>query len=239
MPITPGSENTITCDDLVVSYADARGQRFRAVEIERISFDPGRLHVVTGPSGSGKSTLLYAIAGLAELESGRVRFGNDVPSALSESQRDAWRRQHVGMVFQSFHLIPELNAEDNILLPAYFGSFRASAAQRERVQHLLEELGVPAGRGTVARLSRGEQQRVALARALLFNPPIILADEPTASLDAEAGATVTNMLSRMAVEENRTIIVVSHDPALIEKADRLVTIERGRLRGAAATDAAA
>jgi putative ABC transport system ATP-binding protein len=238
MPTTPGSEDALACDDLVVSFADASGQRFRAVEIKSVSFDPGRLHVVSGPSGSGKSTLLYAIAGLAELESGRVQFGNDVLSDLSEAKRDAWRRLHVGMIFQSFHLIPELNAEDNVLLPAFFGSFSAGA-QRARAGHLLEDLGVPKGRGAVARLSRGEQQRVALARALLFNPPIILADEPTASLDAEAGATVTAMLKRMAVEENRTIIAVSHDPAVIEKADRLVTMDRGCLRHAAATDAAA
>jgi putative ABC transport system ATP-binding protein len=239
MPTTPGSEDRLACDDLVVSFADAKGQRFRVVEIESISFAPGRLHVVSGPSGSGKSTLLYAIAGLAELESGRVSFGNDVLSDLSEAERDAWRRQHVGMVFQSFHLIPELNAEDNVLLPAWFGSFRADSAQRERAQSLLETLGVPEGRGAVACLSRGEQQRVALARALLFDPPIILADEPTASLDVEAGATVTAMLKRMATEDNRTIIAVSHDPAVIENADRLITLERGRVRDAAAREVAA
>jgi putative ABC transport system ATP-binding protein len=239
MPTTPGSKHTLACDDIVVSFADARGQRFRAVDIESVRFEPGRLHVVSGPSGSGKSTLLYAIAGLAELESGRVSFGSDVLSDLSEAKRDSWRRQHVGMVFQSFHLIPELNAEDNVLLPAFFGSFRASGVQLERAQYLLEKLGVPAGRGAVARLSRGEQQRVGLARALLFDPPIVLADEPTASLDAEAAATVTAMLKRMAVDENRTIVAVSHDPAVIERADRLVTMEHGRLRGATSTDAAA
>ena len=238
MPTTPGSEKTLSCNDLVVSFTDASGQHFRAVEIERVSFEPGRLHVVSGPSGSGKSTLLYAIAGLAEPESGRVAYGEEILSDLSEAKRDAWRRSHVGMVFQSFHLIPELNAEDNVLLPTFFGSFRAGA-QRTRAGHLLRQLGVPAGRGTVSRLSRGEQQRVALARALLFDPPIILADEPTASLDAAAAATVTAMLKRMALEENRTIIAVSHDPAVIEQANRLVTMERGRLRDATATDAAA
>ena len=239
MPTTPGSENTLVCNDLVVSFVDANGQRFRAVEIKNVSFESGRLHVVSGPSGSGKSTLLYAIAGLAELESGRVAYGEETLSDLSEARRDAWRRRHVGMVFQSFHLIPELNAEENVLLPAFFGSFRAGSALCERAQHLLDALGVPRSRGAVARLSRGEQQRVALARALLFDPPVILADEPTASLDAEAGATVADMLGRMAIEENRTIIAVSHDPAVIETADRLVIMERGCLRDAAAKDAAA
>lgn len=238
MPTTAGSEPALACDDIVVSFADARGQRFRAVDIESVRFEPGRLHVVSGPSGSGKSTLLYAIAGLAKLESGRVTYGDEILSEHAEAKRDAWRRRHVGMVFQSFHLIPELNAEDNVVLPAYFGSFRAGA-QRARAGHLLEDLGVPAGRGAVSRLSRGEQQRVALARALLFDPPIILADEPTASLDAEAGATITAMLKRMAVEENRMIIAVSHDPAVIETADCPIILERGRLRDARKTDAAA
>ena len=167
MPATKGSSATLTCDGLVVSFSDAGGQKFRAVDVEKIRFEPGRLHLVSGPSGSGKSTLLYAIAGLAELESGCIRFGDDILSDLSEARRDAWRRRHVGMVFQSFHLIPELNAEDNVLLPAWFGGFRASDAQRARTKHLLETLGVPAGRGAVARLSRGEQQRVALASQAL------------------------------------------------------------------------
>ena len=230
---------TLTCDGLVVSFSDAGGQKFRAVDVEKVRFEPGRLHLVSGPSGSGKSTLLYAIAGLAELESGCIRFGDDILSDLSEARRDAWRRRHVGMVFQSFHLIPELNAEDNVLLPAWFGGFRASDAQRARTKHLLEMLGVPAGRGAVARLSRGEQQRVALARALLFDPPIILADEPTASLDAEAGATVVDMLQHMAIEENRLVIAVSHDQALIEAAGRLMRLERGRLVEDGSKEAAA
>ncbi len=239
MPATNDSSASLICDGLAVAFADADGRRFRALDIPSVSFEPGRFHVVTGPSGSGKSTLLYAIAGLAELDQGRIRFGAETLSDLSEARRDAWRRRHVGMVFQSFHLIPELNAEDNVLLPAWFGNFRAKPEQRERAKNLLEGLRVPAGRGAVVRLSRGEQQRVAIARALLFDPPIILADEPTASLDAEAGETVIAMLERMAVEDNRTIIAVSHDPALIERADDLIRLERGRLTGQSAEDAAA
>lgn len=233
------ASGTLTCDDLVVSFLDASGSRFRALDIPGVTVEPGSFHVVTGPSGSGKSTLLYAIAGLGEVESGRISFGEVVITDLSEAGRDAWRRQHVGMVFQTFHLISELNAEDNVLLPAWFGSFRADEALKARAKNLLDGLGVPAGRGVVSRLSRGEQQRVALARALLFDPPIILADEPTASLDAEAGEMVIAMLARLAREEGRTVLAVSHDPAMIDEADRTIRLERGRLAGDRAADAAA
>lgn len=231
MPALSGSDHTLFCDDLVVSFRDASRQKFRALDIATVSFPPGLLHVVTGPSGSGKSTLLYAIAGLANIEAGSIRYGSLILSELSEARRDAWRRMHVGMVFQTFNLIPELNAEDNVLLPAWFGNFRAGEMRRMRARGLLDRLGVPSGRGALGRLSRGEQQRVAIARALLFDPPAILADEPTASLDAEAGEAVIAMLKRMAVEEGRTVIAVSHDPALIKQADNLIALERGQLNG--------
>ena len=239
MPNTNESKAALTCDNLVVSFGDASGQRFRAVDIEAIRFETGLLHVITGPSGSGKSTLLYAIAGLAKAESGRISFGDRVLTNFLEAERDAWRRRSVGMVFQTFHLIPELNPEDNVLLPAWFGSFRAGATECARAKGLLKKLGVPEDRGAVQRLSRGEQQRVAIARALLFDPPIILADEPTASLDAEAGAMVSDVLKDMAHDQGRMIITVSHDPALIERADDLIVMERGRLRDHRTKDAAA
>lgn len=229
---------SLYCDSLVVSFPDAGGHRFRAVELTPVTFEPGLLHVVTGPSGSGKSTLLYAIAGLGEIESGRIRLGDQVLTDLSETGRDTWRRLHVGMVFQTFHLIQELDALDNVLLPAWFGSFRAGKTLCRRARNLLDKLGVPPGRGAVRHLSRGEQQRVALARALLFDPPMILADEPTASLDAGTGEMVIAMLARLAREDGRMAIAVSHDPALIEAADRTITLERGRLAGIRPKEAA-
>ncbi|MGI9436751.1 MAG: ABC transporter ATP-binding protein [Geminicoccaceae bacterium] len=203
-----------------------------------MSFEPGRLHVVTGPSGSGKSAMLYGIAGLASVESGHISFDDLIITDLSEARRDAWRRQHVGMVFQTFHLIAELDVVDNVLLPAWFGSFRAAPQLQIRAKNLLETLGVPEGRGAARRLSRGEQQRVALSRALLFDPPVILADEPTASLDAKAGEMVNAMLAEMARHEGRTVIAVSHDQAMIDAADVVITLDRGRCIDNGAREAA-
>lgn len=229
MPATPASDRTLRCDKLVVSFPEAGGAgRFRALDLDSLSCHPGRLHVITGPSGSGKSTLLHVISGLADADRGSVHWGELDLSALPEAGRDAWRRRHVGLVFQTFHLIRELDARDNVLLPVWFGRWRAGAALIERAETLLSDLKLPAGRGPIGNLSRGEQQRVALARALIFDPPIILADEPTASLDLATGETVVSRLANMARHDGRTVIAVSHDPALIAAADIVITMERGQ-----------
>ncbi|MGI9492224.1 MAG: ABC transporter ATP-binding protein [Geminicoccaceae bacterium] len=229
MPATPGSKSALRSEGLVVSFPESGGKlTFRALDLAALTCEPGRLHVVTGPSGSGKSTLLHVLSGIATADEGTIRWGDLELSALPEAHRDAWRRRHVGFVFQTFHLIQELDATDNVLLPVWFGQWRAGA-MATRAEQLLSTLAVPAGRGPVGRLSRGEQQRVALARALIFDPPIMLADEPTASLDARTGEIVTSMLHSMARDEGRTVIAVSHDPALIERADVLIEMDRGQL----------
>lgn len=239
MPPTPGSsygqfqdhrspgDPQLQCNGLTVTFKDADGGLpFRALDDVNLTSAPGQLHVVTGPSGSGKSTLLYAMSGLMRADAGEVRFGDVSLSTMSETDRDAWRRSHVGFVFQTFHLIQELNARDNVLLPVWFGQWRAGDFA-DRARQLLDDLNVPLGRGPARHLSRGEQQRVALARALIFDPPIILADEPTASLDLATGETVISMLGDLARKEGRTVIVVSHDPVLIAAADTITTLQRG------------
>lgn len=229
MPATSASRDRLSCEGLVVSFPEDDGKRvFRALDVAELTCGPGRLHVITGPSGSGKSTLLHVLSGLTTADEGTVHWGDLELSALSEANRDAWRRQHIGFVFQTFHLIQELNAIDNVLLPVWFGQWRAGSMM-ERAKTLLSTLDVPTNRGFVNRLSRGEQQRVALARALIFDPPIMLADEPTASLDLATGETVITMLRDMAHEDDRTVIAVSHDPGLIATADVLIEMERGRL----------
>ena len=187
------------------------------------------LVVVTGPSGSGKSSLLYALCGLLTPTTGTVRHEAQDIYALSESRRDRWRRATVGLIFQDFHLIPELSPLANVALATRFGGTADRAALAARAQMLLEALQVPTARRHASMLSRGEQQRTAIARALLFDPPAIFADEPTASLDAEASRLVADRLQALARDEGRLVLAVSHDPIVISRADRVLHLERGHL----------
>jgi putative ABC transport system ATP-binding protein len=199
-----------------------------AVAVAELSIAPGSFVAFSGPSGSGKTTLLHVVAGVLAPTTGTVRWADTEITRLSEGKRDRWRRQEVGLIFQEFHLIEQLTPLANVLLPATFSGFVIPGAVRERGKRLLEELGVPLQRRAVTELSRGERQRVAIARALLFDPPILLADEPTASLDAEAGERVAAELAKAAVS-GRTTIVVSHDKLLVERAQRVLRLERGKI----------
>jgi putative ABC transport system ATP-binding protein len=213
---------------LQVHYSDGP-EAVAALEIERLSVPSGSLLAVTGPSGSGKSTFLYAIGGLLRPRRGRILWDGLDLLAQAEPARDRWRRRTVGFVFQDFHLLPELTPLQNVLLPASFESFSARGAIRQRAIALLDRFAVPQARRSTAVLSRGEQQRVALARALLFDPPVILADEPTASLDAASGAIVIDLLAQMSATDGRSVIAISHDHELVERFSRKIALEHGRM----------
>ncbi len=213
---------------LRLSFRDAEGHLFPVLDIGALKAGAEALTVITGPSGSGKSTLLHALCGLQPVDAGTIRWQDTDIATLSEGARDRWRRQTVGLVFQDFHLIDELSPLDNILVPAWFSRFRAGGL-RDRAEALMRAYAVPTQRRRVADLSRGERQRVALARALLFDPPVILADEPTASLDRSAGAAVIETLCALARDRGRLVLAVSHDRDLIGAADRVLRLDRGRL----------
>jgi putative ABC transport system ATP-binding protein len=178
-----------------------------------------------GPSGSGKSTLLYLLGGLLRPTTGSVNHQGQNIYAMSESWRDRWRRRTLGFVFQDFHLIPDLSILANVTLPASFGSGQPGV--KGRAAEMLQNLGVPTDRRSIDVLSRGERQRVAIARALVHSPQIVLADEPTASLDDASGAEVAAILRRLA-GEGRTVIVATHDPLLSGTADAVLRLEHGR-----------
>jgi len=215
-------------EDLQVGYSNGSGA-VTALEIERLSVPAGALLAVTGPSGSGKSTLLYTIGALLKPRRGRVLWDERDVLGESETARDRWRRHTVGFAFQDFHLLPELSPLQNVLLPASFERFSAAGAIRERAHALLDRLKVPQARKSTASLSRGEQQRVAIARALLFDPPVILADEPTASLDAKAGGVVIDILMQLSTQDGRTVIAVSHDQALLQRFTSTIALDHGRM----------
>jgi putative ABC transport system ATP-binding protein len=199
------------------------------VDLDRLEVAPGAMAALTGPSGSGKTTLAYLLTGIEPVRQGAVRWGGTDLAQLPESARDAWRRRHVGFVFQDFHLVPGLSILRNVLVSCYFDQLRPDPALAERAGALLDAFAVPtAGRG-VGDLSRGEQQRVAVARALLRRPPVVVADEPTASLDAASGARVIELLLEGARSAGATVLAVTHDPDLIGAVETVYRLERGRL----------
>jgi putative ABC transport system ATP-binding protein len=180
-----------------------------------------------GPSGCGKSTLLDLIAGVRRSSEGVVWVEGHELSGLDDSARRAFRIRHVGFVFQDFPLVDYLEVVDNVLYPYRVSSaLRIGAADRDRAASLLAELGLSGKGSELPRsLSQGERQRVAIARALVTEPPLLLADEPTAGLDARRRDEVLELLLRVAGEGARTLLVVTHDPAVLDRLGQRVAVE--------------
>lgn len=196
--------------------------------IDRLHLPAGGRLAVTGASGSGKSTLINAVTGLETATLGSVSWGGTDITRLSTGQRDAFRAASIGLVMQDFHLFPGLSAFENVVLPVRL-SRRLTPEERERALHLLETTGIARPGQSVETLSRGEMQRVAVARALLSKPGVIVADEPTASLDRRTGEEVANLIVRLARDEGATLVVVTHDPALTEQLERRINLDGGRI----------
>ncbi|HQZ12211.1 MAG TPA: ABC transporter ATP-binding protein [Devosia sp.] len=224
----------LLAEGIDLSFNDSGGRAFVVLDGVNFAPEPGKITAISGPSGSGKSTLLYVLAGLLPPGSGKVSFDGTDLYAMSEGRRDAWRRAEIGFIFQEFHLIDELSPLANATLPATFGP---APGVRERATKVLQRLGVPAERRTIAELSRGERQRVAVARALAFDPPVVLADEPSASLDSAATADLISILADLA-REGRTVVVATHDPDILAASDAVALLQHGRLT-ARAKEAAA
>ena len=185
---------------------------------------------ILGPSGSGKTTLLGLLAGLDDPTSGRVKLDGVDLFALTEDQRAGFRAKNVGFVFQTFHLLPTLTAIENVLVPLELSGGRPPRELRDRARDLLDRVGL-GGRldHYPAQLSGGEQQRVALARAFANSPRILFADEPTGNLDQDTGARVIELMEALNREARTTLVLVTHDLALAERAHRVVRLAGGRV----------
>ena len=221
----------------VAVEVSAGGRRLRILDVAALQCPAGAQVALTGPSGSGKTTLLGALAGLYGPGAGRIDWGGTDISRLTSRERDAWRLRHVGLVFQEAELVPELDVTENVLLPARFSRFAVPGAIRVRAASLIRRVGLATPGRRAAALSSGERQRAAVARALLLDPPVILADEPTASLDRETARQVGDLLVEVARESGATLVVATHDADLAARFARTWSIRDGRV-AASRTEAA-
>ncbi len=217
-------------DPILPLQADQIGKTYRqgattihALRHVSLTVEQGEFVAVMGASGSGKSTLLHAIAGLIDVDAGRVVIAGQDLSLLTDRALTKFRRSRLGIVFQSHNLLPSLSAEDNIRLPA-----ESTENLDQEIDDLLDRLRLSARRNhKPAALSGGEQQRVAIARALIRNPAILLADEPTGSLDSVTGAEVCRHLRELVDDQQRSIVMVTHEPHVAMWADRVVVLKDG------------
>jgi len=190
----------------------------------------GEILVIIGPSGAGKSTLLHLLGGLDMPSEGSVLLDGIDLYRISDNTRARIRNERIGFVFQLYHLLPGFTALENVMLPAMIGGRKIRLKEQHRAKELLENVGLKERiYHKPMQLSGGEAQRVAIARSLMNNPEIVLCDEPTGNLDSEMSAELCNLICRLSKENNQTFVLVTHEPSLAQKADRILHIKDGML----------
>jgi putative ABC transport system ATP-binding protein len=219
--------STVRVEDLSKRYTLDDGTEVAASDAVSLTIEPGALVAVTGPSGSGKSTLLHLVGGVDRADGGTIWVDQREVTALGGDAL-AEHRRHVGFVFQRFNLLGALTARDNVLAPVV--PFRTPFDKVARADELLAAVGL-AGRERAlpSRLSGGQQQRVAVARALVWQPGLLLADEPTGNLDTRTSASILDLLLRLRAERGMTVLLATHDPVVAARCDRLVRLQDGRV----------
>lgn len=216
----------LRCEAVSRVYGAGAAQ-VRALDQVDLSVEKGEFLAVTGPSGSGKSTLLYILGAVERPTSGRVFVDGEDISALNPAQAALYRRRRVGLVYQFYNLIPTLTVQKNILLPM---ALDKKKPDREYFDQLAEALGIADRLDFLpGQLSGGQQQRAAIARALLYRPAILLADEPTGNLDKKNSEEILALLREANKRLNQTILMVTHDERAAGEADRIITLEDGRI----------
>ena len=222
---------SIVFRDVWKIYRTGRGVEYEALRGVSFEVGEGEFTALLGPSGSGKTTLIYLAGGIDTASRGRVIVNGTDLTGLSESQRAKWRRSNVGIVFQFYHLVPTLTALENVLLPMELAGRPPKPERRPRALELLELVGMADKADKFpSQLSGGEQQRVAIARALAADPPVILADEPTANLDTESKERIIELLVK-ANRLGKTVLYATHDERLASRAQRILRIRDGVLEG--------
>jgi putative ABC transport system ATP-binding protein len=218
----------VKLESVVVSYVDG-DKAIRALDGISLAVEPGDFVSVTGPSGSGKTTLLNIMAGLEQAREGRVTVAGHEISAMSYAAASRVRRDNIAYIFQFFNLLPSLSAIENVEVPLLAG-ISTRRAVRQRAEEALEMVGL-GGQGAVAveKLSGGEMQRVAIARSIATRAILILADEPTGNLDSVRSEEILHLLKQIARDEDRAVVLVTHDLRAAACADRLITLTDGRI----------
>jgi len=218
----------LEAQSITKTYAD--GQERRVLDDVSIRIPRGGFVALRGPSGSGKSTLLSILGTLDTVYTGTVRVAGEDVRKLSDDELARLRRTHIGFVFQQFSLLPDTNAMQNVELPLIFAGMRR-AERRARVLEALTAVSMQAqARQAVSHMSGGERQRVAIARALVARPDVLLADEPTGSLDSTNGAQIIEMLQQLRRERSLSVLMVTHDESVARAAETLYELRDGHLR---------
>jgi putative ABC transport system ATP-binding protein len=218
----------IICRNLVKDYGSegARVQALRGVDID---ITAGELTLLMGPSGCGKTTLISLVAGTLNPTSGTVSvLGNELTS-MSQRQMAASRAKNIGFVFQQFHLLPALTVAENVAVPLIINGWKKTPAVARACEVLAAVGLVERAHSYPRQLSGGQQQRVAIARALVHEPRLLLCDEPTSSIDARTGQTIMQLIRNVALQPERVVVVVTHDPRVVSYADRIITMEDGQV----------
>ena len=224
----------IAIRQLCRSFSEGAGIH-RVLDGAEACFPAGETAAIVGRSGCGKSTLLNLICGIDRADSGEVRIGGRIVTSMGEPERTLFRRAHIGFVYQFFNLLPTLNVEQNVRLALELNGMRGAAA-RQRSAAMLAAVGLGDRlHSAVDRLSGGEQQRVAIARALAHEPAVVLADEPTGNLDEQSASQVLRLLLSLTSSRGTTLIIVTHDPGVAARADRVLELREGKLVAADAS----
>src|SRR5712692_4039625 len=215
----------VTLRGVTKSFPLAEGRMLQVLDVGHLALPAASCTVIKGRSGSGKTTLLNLIAGVSMPTAGTILVRETAITGLPEPQRDRFRAEQIGYVFQTFNLLPAFSALENVMLAMMFAGTVPRRRQRQRAAELLARLGLAARLSHKPQhLSRGEQQRVAIARALANSPPLILADEPCASLDVRTAREVMASFLAVCRQEEKTLLIVSHDEAVIGEADRVLDL---------------
>ncbi len=224
-----GNDHLIDLRHVVKEYESAAG-RFLALRSVDVQIDSGEFVAVIGKSGSGKSTLINMITGIDRPTSGEVLVGDTAVHTLKEGKMAEWRGRNLGVIFQFFQLLPTLTVIENVMLPMDFCNMYPSRERKARALHLLDQVGMSEQAYKLpASTSGGQQQRVAIARALANDPPILVADEPTGNLDSRTADAIFQLFRNLVEQENKTILMVTHDTDLVERVPRSILMQDGEI----------
>lgn len=220
--------NIVEIENITKIYGSEKlGNEVRALDGLSLTIEKGEIVSVIGSSGSGKSTLLNMIGAVDKPTSGKILVDGEDISKMNDEQLSIFRRRKIGFIFQSFHLIPVLSVEDNIKIPVLLDKKKPD---NDYIEHIIEMLGLSERRNHLPnQLSGGQQQRVAIARALANHPALVLADEPTGSLDTKNGNEVMTLLKSSVAELGQTLVLITHNIDIAREADRIIKISDGKV----------